>query len=47
MQGIFVAVGELFVATRAALSVASGGFSLVAVHGLIIAVASLAAEHGL
>ena len=40
-------MNEVFVAACAALSVASGGFSLVAVHGLIIAVASLAAKHGL
>ena len=38
---------ERFVAARVALSVASGGFSLVAVLGVIIAAASLAAEHGL
>ena len=29
------------------LAVASGGYSLVAVHGLLIAVASLAVEHRL
>ena len=30
-----------------ALVAASGGLLIVAVHGLLIAVASLAAEHGL
>ena len=35
------------VAHRLSLVAASGGYSLVVVHGLLIALASLVAEHGL
>ena len=41
MHWVFVAVSGLL------LVEASGGYSLIAVRGLLIAVASLAAEHGL
>ena len=34
-------------AHRLSVAEASGGYSLVLVHGLLIAVASLGAEHGL
>ena len=37
----------IFTAARVSLVVASGGYSLAAVQGLLTAVASLAAEHGL
>ena len=37
----------LFLAVVGALVVVSGGYSLVAVQGLLIAVASLASGHGL
>ena len=46
----FVYLGLWWVYTAAwafSLVVASGGYSLVAVHGLFIAVTSLAVEHGL
>ena len=38
---VFIAAREL------SLNVASGGLLFIAVHGLLIAVASLVAEHGL
>ena len=41
LHWVFVAV------CRLSLVVASGGYSLVAVHGLLIAVASLVSEHRL
>ena len=37
----------LFLAVVGTLVVVSGGYSLVAVQGLLIAVASLVSEHGL
>ena len=43
----FLAALGLHCFTKFSLVVASGGYSLVAVHRLLIAVASLAAEHGL
>ena len=42
----FVCVGPLLLG-RLSLVVASGGYSLVGVHRLLIAVASLVAEHRL
>ena len=41
LRWVFVAAGGL------SLAVASGGLLFVAVHGLLIVVASLVAEHGL
>ena len=39
---------SVFVITHGlSLVVANGGYSLVSVHGLLVAVASLVAEHGL
>ena len=44
---LFLAVLGLHCSAGFSLVVASGGYSLVAVCGLLIAVASLIAEHGL
>ena len=44
---LFLAVLGLCCCTGFSLVVVIGGCSLVAVHGLLIAVASLVAEHGL
>jgi len=44
---IFGCSGFFVAACRLSLVTASGGYSLVAMHGLLIAVASLVAEHGL
>ena len=44
---LFMAVLGLCCSAGFSLVVASGGYSLVAVHGLLIAVVSLVAEHGL
>ena len=41
-------MGWVFVATHGlSLLVASGGYSLAVLHGILIAVASLVMEHGL
>ena len=45
---LFIWLCWVFVAARGlSLVAASGGYSFIAVRGLLIAVASLAAEHGL
>ena len=44
---LFLAVLNLHCCLGFSLSAVSGGYSLVAVHGILIVVASLVAEHGL